>query len=167
MEEHRLDLTVVKVLIGDTSADEHEWMAGAWLGRTSAVDAALGMVLSVLSPDFTVLVQRDHASSGTSHYSNSPEDINITCMGKETGVKRGHLICALITQLDTAPTLARLTGIPPHSCRQGTPRARRSRQPSLCLTPESARCACRGAHALEQHHRHARGFGHLFLLPAG
>jgi predicted AlkP superfamily pyrophosphatase or phosphodiesterase len=90
------------------------WMSPEYLTQLERLDNLLGQVLAVLPQEYTVLVQADHGGHDRDHGADVPEDMTIPWLVAGPGIKAGYEITSPVSLLDTAPTLARAIGIPPH-----------------------------------------------------
>jgi predicted AlkP superfamily pyrophosphatase or phosphodiesterase len=99
---------------GTTDALGHfcGWMSPEYLAQLEHVDGLLGQVLATLPPEYTVLVQADHGGHDRDHGLDIPEDMTIPWIVAGPGIKAGYEIPVAVSLLDTAPTLARVLGIP-------------------------------------------------------
>jgi predicted AlkP superfamily pyrophosphatase or phosphodiesterase len=99
----------------DVAGHASGWMSPAYLAQATRVDEALDALLAVLPADTHVLIQADHGGHDRSHGSDIPEDMLIPWMLAGPGVSAGHALDSPVSLLDTAPTVARLLGVAPHS----------------------------------------------------
>jgi predicted AlkP superfamily pyrophosphatase or phosphodiesterase len=95
------------------------WMSPEYLAQLERVDGLLGRVLGSLPPDYAVIVHSDHGGHDRNHGTDSPEDMTIPWFAAGPGIRAGHAIQAPVSLLDTAPTLARILGLPPHGQWEG------------------------------------------------
>lgn len=104
----------VFVYLGGVDAAGHHfgWMSEGYLEQVARLDAALGVVAEALPPDAHIVVQSDHGGHGRTHGTEQPEDMTIPWLVAGPGVRGGHRIAARVSLLDTAPTVARLLGVP-------------------------------------------------------
>ncbi len=109
------DFTFIYFGTVDQWGHDHGWMSEKYLAQLERVDTALGAVLNALAEDYAVLLQADHGGHDRSHGTDSPEDMTIPWLVAGPGVKRGYEIKTPVSLLDTAPTIARLLGVAPHS----------------------------------------------------
>ncbi len=58
-----------------------------------------------------VFPHSDHGGHDHTHGTNMPEDMTIIWMLNGPGIKKGHVVAAPITLLDTAPTIAHALGL--------------------------------------------------------
>jgi predicted AlkP superfamily pyrophosphatase or phosphodiesterase len=98
----------------DSAGHFYGWMSEGYLGQIATVDAALGTLLDALPAEASVLLQSDHGGHDRNHGTDIAEDMTIPWLVAGPGIRRGHAIEAQVSLLDTAPTLARLLGVPPH-----------------------------------------------------
>jgi predicted AlkP superfamily pyrophosphatase or phosphodiesterase len=90
------------------------WMSPEYLAQLERVDGLVGNVLAALPSDYAVIIHADHGGHERTHGEDIPEDMIIPWMAAGPGIKAGHTIQAPVSLLDTAPTVARLLGIPAH-----------------------------------------------------
>jgi predicted AlkP superfamily pyrophosphatase or phosphodiesterase len=98
----------------DTAGHVHGWMSDGYLAQLARVDAALGTLLAALPSDTAVLLHSDHGGHERTHGTELPEDMTIPWIAAGPGIRQSHTIAAPVSLLDTAPTIARLLGFPPH-----------------------------------------------------
>ena len=98
----------------DTSGHAYGWMSDGYLRQIETVDECLGQVLDALPSDANIVLHADHGGHDRGHGTEMREDMTIPWMASGPGVKRGHVISEAVSLLDTAPTLARLMGLPAH-----------------------------------------------------
>jgi predicted AlkP superfamily pyrophosphatase or phosphodiesterase len=98
----------------DTAGHRHGWMSAEYLAQLARVDHALGMLLTALPADSTILLQSDHGGHERTHGTDSPEDMTIPWLVAGPGIRPDYEIKTAVSLLDTAPTLARLLNINPH-----------------------------------------------------
>jgi predicted AlkP superfamily pyrophosphatase or phosphodiesterase len=98
----------------DTAGHNYGWMSAEYLEQLEYVDGALGNLLETLPSGTTVLLQSDHGGHDRNHGTDSPEDMTIPWMVSGPNIRRGHEIETDVSLLDTAPTLAKIMGIPAH-----------------------------------------------------
>jgi predicted AlkP superfamily pyrophosphatase or phosphodiesterase len=97
----------------DMCGHANGWMSREYLAQAERTDKCLGMVLAVLPPNSTVLVQADHGGHDKTHGTESPEDMTIPWIIAGPGIRQNHEIQSPVSLLDTAPTLASLLGVTP------------------------------------------------------
>jgi predicted AlkP superfamily pyrophosphatase or phosphodiesterase len=90
------------------------WMSAEYLAQLERIDGLLGNVLAALPPDYSIIVHADHGGHDRYHGTELPEDMTIPWLAAGPNIKAGHTIQSPVTLLDTAPTIARLLGLPPH-----------------------------------------------------
>lgn len=103
----------------DTVGHDHGWMSPEYLAQAQRVDAALGRLLSALPADGHVLIQADHGGHDRTHGTEAPEDMTIPWVVAGPRVRQNHSIASGVSLLDTAPTLAHLLGLKPHTQWEG------------------------------------------------
>jgi predicted AlkP superfamily pyrophosphatase or phosphodiesterase len=97
----------------DEAGHDYGWMSPNYLAQVTAVDEALGLLLSALPASTAVVVQADHGGHDRSHGTEAVEDMTIPWIAAGPGLRAGHALQGPVSLLDTAPTLARLMGVPP------------------------------------------------------
>ena len=103
----------------DEVGHAYGWMSPNYLAQVTAVDEALGMLLAALPPDTAVVVQADHGGHDRNHGTEAAEDMTIPWIAAGPGLRSGHALQGPVSLLDTAPTVARLMGVPPASQWEG------------------------------------------------
>lgn len=98
----------------DTVGHRHGWMSSEYLAQLERVDGSLGILLSALPADSTLLLQSDHGGHERTHGTDSPEDMTIPWLVAGPGIRPHYEIKTSVSLLDTAPTLARLLKINPY-----------------------------------------------------
>ena len=110
----KLDFAFVYFGVVDLAGHFYGWMSDDYLKQAERADAALGTVLAALPADAAVIVHSDHGGHDRNHGTELPEDMTIPWMAAEPGIRAGYDIAGPVSLLDTAPTVARLLGLPPH-----------------------------------------------------
>lgn len=103
----------------DTAGHGFGWMSDGYLRQLERVDAAFGRVVAALPAHAHILAHSDHGGHERTHGTDLPEDMLIPWMVAGPRVRKNHPIAAPISLLDSAPTLAALMGIKPHSQWEG------------------------------------------------
>jgi len=109
------------VYLGTTDEMGHVagWMADGYLEQVAYVDGQLGRLLAGIPEEYTVLVQADHGGHDRSHGTEMDEDMTIPWMIAGPGIRQGYTITEPVSLLETAPTLARIMGVPVHEDWEG------------------------------------------------
>ncbi|HRJ44285.1 MAG: alkaline phosphatase family protein [Caldilineaceae bacterium] len=109
------------VYLGTTDEMGHlaGWMSDGYLEQVAYVDGQLGRFLAGLPAEYTVLVQADHGGHDRSHGTEMAEDMTIPWLIAGPEIRQGHRISSPVSLLDTAPTLARVLGVPVHEDWEG------------------------------------------------
>ncbi len=115
----RPDFAFVYLGTPDAVGHNHGFMSNEYLAQLERVDSALGTLLDALPAEATVLVQSDHGGHDHSHGTDRPEDLTIPWFVAGPGIRHSHEITTQVSLLDTAPTLAQVMGITPHSDWEG------------------------------------------------
>ena len=113
--QHMLDFAFVYFGAPDEAGHKYGWMSDGYLDQLSHDDVALGRLLDVLPTDATILMQSDHGGHDRTHGTDLPEDMLIPWIIAGPNIKQGHEIQAEVSLLSTAPTLARVMGVTPHT----------------------------------------------------
>ena len=103
----------------DVAGHDYGWMSSQYLDQLSRVDGSLGTLLGDLPPDYAVLVNSDHGGHERSHGADIPEDMTVPWIAAGPGIHQGLEIHQAVSLLDTAPTIARLLGLKPHTNWEG------------------------------------------------
>ncbi len=98
----------------DVAGHVYGWMSDQYLAQVARADAALGAIVAALPGDTAYVLQSDHGGHDRTHGTEMPEDMTIPWLAAGPGIRAGHTIEATVSLLDTAPTLARLIGLPAH-----------------------------------------------------
>ena len=96
----------------DTAGHYYGWMSEGYLRQAERDDRNLGRLLAALPATAHVLVHADHGGHERNHGLDIPEDMTIPWLLVGPRVRQGCEIQQPVSLLDTAPTLARLLGIP-------------------------------------------------------
>jgi len=115
----RPDFAFIYLSTTDITGHAFGWMSPRYLAQVGYVDAAVGALLAALPAETHVLVQADHGGHDRTHGTDSPDDMTIPWLLAGPGVKAGHALQGPVSLLDTAPTLARLLGVPPDAQWEG------------------------------------------------
>lgn len=105
----------------DTSGHAYGWMSDGYLRQVEHVDGCLGRVLESLPADAHIVLQADHGGHDRGHGTDMPEDMTIPWLVAGPDIKAGYEIQGAVSLIDTAPTLARLLGLPLHPQWEGKP----------------------------------------------
>lgn len=98
----------------DTAGHRYGWMSDGYLRQAERVDRQLGRLLAALPDDTHLIVQADHGGHERTHGTESPDDMTIPWIAAGPSIRQGYEITAPVSLLDTAPTLARILGVPAH-----------------------------------------------------
>lgn len=106
------------VYLGDVDAAGHlfGWMTPPYLSAAARADRAIGLVVRALRDsgrwaDTACLVLADHGGHGLDHGADIEEDLAIPWIASGRGIRRGHMIAAMVSLVDTAPTILHLLGL--------------------------------------------------------
>ncbi len=114
LAHHRPDLSFVYFGVLDNVGHTYGWMSDPYLAYLAHVDQLVGALRAALPPGYTLLVGSDHGGHDRSHGQDIPEDMTVPWMAAGPGIRAGYAIPRPVSLLDTAPTLARVLGIPAH-----------------------------------------------------
>ena len=103
----------------DVAGHNYGWMSSRYLEQLSRVDGSLGTLLGALPTDYAVFVNSDHGGHERSHGADIPEDMTVPWIAAGPGIRQGLEIQLPVSLLDTAPTIARLLGLKPHTDWEG------------------------------------------------
>jgi phosphopentomutase len=109
----------------DQTGHEEGWMSAPYLSAVGLADQAVQMLMQALikthlEEEYTIILQSDHGGEDYHHMQHSGETImNIPWIVFGTKIRQGHRIQSKVTILDTAPLVARLLNITPHTSWQG------------------------------------------------
>lgn len=118
VREEQFDFVFVYFGGIDGSGHLYGWMSPEQLFMLERVDAALGDLVAA-APTARFIVHSDHGGHERTHGTESPEDMTIPWIAAGPGIKRGYTIDQPVSLLDTAPTIAHLLGLEPHSNWEG------------------------------------------------
>lgn len=107
-----LDFAFVYLGTIDTAGHAYGWMSPQYLAQLTRVDAALGRLLAALPADTSVIVQSDHGGHERTHGTAMPADMLIPWLAVGPTIRQNYQIAEPVSLLDTAPTIARLLGVP-------------------------------------------------------
>lgn len=124
IRDQRPDLCFIYLEGTDLAGHREGWMSPPYLMAVSRADRAVGMLLRTLSEmhleeTYTVVLQSDHGGTGHHHLEPVEGVMRIPWIVRGPAVRKGHRIQSPVSILDTAPTIARLMGIPPHYAWKG------------------------------------------------
>lgn len=118
LEEFPADFGVLFIHFGITDGMGHSygWLSPQQLSVLYRADEALGQLLDELEArglrsETLIIVTADHGGHGTTHGSNSPEDMTIPWIASGAGIQP-KLLTTLIHTTDTAATAAFALGLP-------------------------------------------------------
>jgi predicted AlkP superfamily pyrophosphatase or phosphodiesterase len=105
------DFTFVYLGTLDIAGHDHGWMSADYIACLEALDGAVDLLLSTLSPSATALVTADHGGHGRHHGSDLPEDMTVPLFLAGPGIRQNYEITSPVSILDVAPTLARVMAL--------------------------------------------------------
>jgi predicted AlkP superfamily pyrophosphatase or phosphodiesterase len=103
----------------DVAGHAYGWMSNEYLAQIEQVDAAVALLLDALPDNSSVLLQSDHGGHDRTHGTEAPEDMTIPWLLAGPGIRAGYALTQPVSLLDSAPTLAHILGVPPHSLWEG------------------------------------------------
>lgn len=115
LQKEKPDLAFLYIGTVDTIGHAHGWMSKEYLKQLERVDGLLGDFFSTLSDEYTTIIHSDHGSHDRNHGTDSDEDMTIPWMAAGPNIKKSYSIQTQVSLLDTAPTIAKLLDIHPHS----------------------------------------------------
>jgi len=98
----------------DTAGHRYGWMSDGYLRQAERVDQQLGRLVAALPAGYHMIVQADHGGHERTHGTEMPEDMTIPWIAVGPQIRQGYTIDGPVSLLDTAPTLARILGVPAH-----------------------------------------------------
>jgi predicted AlkP superfamily pyrophosphatase or phosphodiesterase len=113
------DFTFIYFATIDVAGHLSGWMSDGYLAQVALVDSLVGRVLGAVPPQTTVIIHSDHGGHDTTHGYDIPEDMTIPWLIAGPGVRANHGLQGAVTLLDTAPTVARVLGVPAHGSWEG------------------------------------------------
>ena len=108
------DFAFLYIATVDTIGHFFGWMSPEYLAQLERADGLLGKVFAALPSDYAVIIHADHGGHDRNHGEDVPEDMTIPWLAAGPGIKAGYEIQSPVSLLDTAPTIARLLGLPIH-----------------------------------------------------
>jgi predicted AlkP superfamily pyrophosphatase or phosphodiesterase len=117
--DDRPDFTFMYFGTVDEVGHAHGWLSEQYFAQLATVDKALQVVLDSIPDNGYVLLQSDHGGHDRNHGTPMAEDMTIPWLVTGPGIRSNYTIPNPVSLLDTAPTLARLLNITPHSQWEG------------------------------------------------
>jgi membrane-anchored protein YejM (alkaline phosphatase superfamily) len=116
IREHRPLLTLVHLDLVDHAGHEIGWLTPAYVQAVEKADALVATLLAAIDAGGTrastiVLISADHGGAGKSHGGLTRAEIEIPWIINGPGVRRGHVIAAPVSTVDTAPTILHVLGV--------------------------------------------------------
>lgn len=102
----------------DGAGHLYGWLSPEQLAMLERIDTALGALVAA-APEAHFVVHADHGGHERTHGTEMAEDMTIPWIAAGPRVKPGYAIAGLVSLLDTAPTVAHLLGVRPHSDWEG------------------------------------------------
>ena len=121
-QSHDLDLQFVYLGCTDQAGHDHGWMSDPYMSAIEHADTCVARVVEACragsAPHQFVLLS-DHGGHDRTHGTESPEDVTIPWIASGPGIVHGR-IDTEVRIFDTAPTVAKLLGLPPAPEWEGT-----------------------------------------------
>ncbi len=120
LQRHRPDLLFIHFDDVDHAGHEIGHGTPQYIAAIEEVDRLIGLVLEALKANgmlatAAVLVTADHGGVGKKHGGATMAEIEIPWILAGPGVAKGRKIRSAVNTFDTAPTIAHMLGIKPHS----------------------------------------------------
>jgi arylsulfatase A-like enzyme len=106
----RPDLLFVHLPDVDLVGHASKWKSDAYYNAVRRADAAVGRIVSAVSPDTTLIVTADHGGRPEGHGSDDPQDTTIPWVIAGPSVAKGRALGNGIRTVDTAATAAFVLG---------------------------------------------------------
>jgi arylsulfatase A-like enzyme len=106
----RPDLLFVHLPDVDLVGHASKWKSEAYYTAVRRADAAVGRIVSTVSPDTTIIVTADHGGRPEGHGSDDPQDTTIPWVIAGPSVAKGRALGNGIRTVDTAATAAFVLG---------------------------------------------------------
>jgi predicted AlkP superfamily pyrophosphatase or phosphodiesterase len=115
--EHRPALAFIYLGALDEVGHRHGWMSAPYLQALGKADRAIGLVREAMErarllSGTTFFVLSDHGGHDHDHGMGTDEDLTVPWIASGSGIRRGYVIATPVNLADTAPTVARLLGLP-------------------------------------------------------
>lgn len=114
IRKEKPDLAFVYFGTVDETGHDHGWMSDNYLTQLEHVDSLLGGLFDSIPTEYSLIVHSDHGGHDRDHGTDLDEDMTIPWMAAGPNIKKGYTIQSQINLLDTAPTIAKVMGIPAH-----------------------------------------------------
>lgn len=105
----------------DLTGHSQRWMSAAYLSAVRRADQAVGIILTSLPADATVILTADHGGRPDGHGTDDPIDMTIPWIIAGPQIVSGLEIFAEVRTVDTAATVAYILGLPLPSNAAGRP----------------------------------------------
>ena len=108
----------------DIVGHEYGFMSDKYIGAIEAANFAVDIILnelerSNLSDKYNIILHSDHGGIDKHHIKEVPEVMTIPWIAYGPDVKQNHVITSEVSVIDTAPTLAKIMGVPKHHTWRG------------------------------------------------
>ena len=108
----------------DHAGHAHGWMSPPYLAAVEQADCAVSRLRQALAAaglarDYAIVLQSDHGGQDRQHQEMIDAVMTIPWIAHGAALRRGHQIASAVSILDTAPTITRLMGLPPHGSWRG------------------------------------------------
>jgi predicted AlkP superfamily pyrophosphatase or phosphodiesterase len=121
LSRNPMDFTFIYLGYTDTAGHDHGWMSERYLKAITNADRCIGLILSALPVESTVIVTSDHGGHDRSHGTDSDDDMIVPFIIRGPDIPAGYTIDQPINIIDIAPTIAVLLGITPSAEWAGIP----------------------------------------------
>jgi membrane-anchored protein YejM (alkaline phosphatase superfamily) len=116
IRERKPLLTVVHLDLVDHAGHDSGWLTPAYADAVEKADALVATLLAAIDDvgmraTTIVLISADHGGVGKAHGGLTRAEIEIPWIISGPGVKRGHVITAPVSTVDTAPTILYALGV--------------------------------------------------------
>ena len=118
-QEDCCDFVFVYFATVDVAGHEYGWMSDGYLKHVQLLDGLVGKVVDAIPESATVLIHSDHGGHERTHGTELEEDMTIPWMIAGPNVRAGKELDGAISLLDTAPTMAHVLGVLPHTDWEG------------------------------------------------
>lgn len=113
-QDRSLDLQFVYLGHTDQVGHDHGWMSDPYMAAIEHADTCIDRVVRACRADgkpHCFILLSDHGGHERTHGTDSPEDTTIPWVVSGTGIAHGRIV-EEVRIFDTAPTVARLLGVP-------------------------------------------------------
>jgi arylsulfatase A-like enzyme len=124
LADKKPDFTFVYLERTDKIGHKFGYMSREYLTAIETADRAVGRIVDELKAldlldQYTIIIQSDHGGIDYQHTRVIPDVMTVPWIAAGPDIIGSHTIAADVSVLDTAPTLARIIGIPLHPSWEG------------------------------------------------